>query len=103
MWHARYLYDQFKTKRRVPVTAICFAAVLLCVVSIKGAGSLGSTQWQHINAALDIPQPVCPGPVLEPSERQEPRNKKFARKLNEEVAVRDAGKVEYPVLGPSHH
>ncbi|KAL3147860.1 platelet-activating factor acetyltransferase activity protein [Trebouxia sp. C0010 RCD-2024] len=85
--------DRAKTNRRLPVAAACLAAVLLIFLSFKNADSVsGATQLQHDAVALDKPRPVCPGPVLKPDERQEPWNKKFSKKLNEEVAVKDANK-----------
>lgn len=87
--------DRAKTNRRLPVAAACLAAVLLIFLSFKNADSVsGATQLQHDAVALDKPRPVCPGPVLKPDERQEPWNKKFSKKLNEEVAVKDANKVQ---------
>ena len=91
----RYMSDHVVANRRVPVATACLAAVLLVVLLFKHGGNVsGATRLQHDDAAMDKPHPVCPGPVLKPSERQEPWNKKFAKKLAEEVAVKDAQKVQ---------
>ena len=101
------MLDQVMAKGMVavPLTAISVIFVvilLLVVVSQHGTGRFDiTTRLQHDGSVLDKQESVCPGPVLEPSERQEPWNKKFSRQLNEEVASQDADKVRRPFLGTS--
>lgn len=86
----------------VPLTAICSTFVvtlMLVVVSHKNPGrSDSSLRLQHDDSILNRQKPNCSGPVLEPSEREEPWNKRFSQKLDKEVASKDADKVQHPLL-----
>lgn len=85
----------------VRLAAVCSTlvlAVLLILVSQTNRGTFDSyIRLQHSGSVSDKRKPVCPGPVLEPSERREPWNKQFSRNLSEEVASKDADKVQCPL------
>lgn len=85
----------------VPLTAICstFVVTLLIVVVFhKNPGRIDSSlRLQHGHSGLDKRKADCPGPVLEPCDREEPWNRKFSQKLDKEVASKDAGKVQHPL------
>ena len=97
MWHARTL-DQVLAKRHVSLAVICCSlllATMLATVSLKGTESFGSRgNSRHGDRVLDKRKSFCPGPEIEPSERREPWNQKFARQLSAEVASLDAHKVQ---------
>lgn len=82
----------------VRLAAVCSTlvlAVLLILVSQTNRGTFDSyIRLQHPGSVSDKRKPVCPGPVLEPSERQEPWNKQFSKNLSLEVASKDADKVQ---------
>ena len=83
--------------------AICFTFVvtlLLFVICQEDTGRIGSPlRLQQDDSVSDKRKPICPGPVLEPSEREEPWNQKFSEELNKEVESKDADKVQHPDSG----
>ena len=90
----------------VPLAAICFTFVvtlLLVVLCQQHTGRIGSSlRLQQDDSSLDKRKPTCPGPVLEPNEREEPWNKNFSEKLNKEVTSKDADKVQHPFWPPKY-
>ena len=88
------------------LAAICstlVVTILLVVVSQKNSGSMdASLRLQRDDSVSNKRKPVCPGPVLKPSDREEPWNRKFSEKLTEEVVSKDADKVQHPHLATKY-
>ena len=97
MWYAQRQLEQLTVRRAVPLSIICFAlvsAATLAAVSLTDAGTfIRRGESQHDKQLRDERRSSCPGPVLQPAERPEAGNRKFAKQLSEEAASLDAEKV----------